>query len=220
MDFEKKYYLTQRPGEFVLVRWTRGHKDVEVYYKDQLLGRLQDAARLKRGVFVESPDLGKIELTLTESPMTIQVIVDGYHSKNNSNHPALQLKASGMYFTMIAVFAAIGTLFEGYRYSNFINLAVIVTFINLVILAIYIVSAIFVRKSKPWAFYLGFSTFSFLTLLTVLVLFADPNLVSIIAFLVRLAFQVILITNIKHAVATAKHDKFGSRDNDMLLDNF
>jgi len=221
MDFEKKYHLTQHNGNFILVRWTRGYKEVEVYYKDQLLGKLENAARLKRGVFVESAELGKVELKLTESPMTIEVIVDGYHAKNNTNHPAIQLKSASTYFTILAVFALLGSAFEAYRYSAIPDLAVIISSINIAVIAAYVIAAVYTRKSKPWAFYLGFSVFSFFTLLSLLVmLLLDFNIIAGISFLIRLAFQYFLITNIKYAVATAKHDKFGSRDNDMLLDTF
>src|SRR6218665_974859 len=178
MDFEKKYHLTQHKGAFILVRWTRGYKEVEVYYKDQLLGKLENAARLKRGVFVESPELGKVELKLTESPMTIEVIVDGYHARNNLNHPSTQLKSASTYFTILAVFALLGAGFEGYRYRLIPDLAIIISSINVAIIAVYVIAAIYTRKSKPWAFYLGFSVFSFFTLLTLLVmLLFDFNII-------------------------------------------
>lgn len=223
MDFEKKYHLTQYRGEHILVRWTRGYKDVEVYYKEKLLGKLENAARLKRGVFVESPDLGKVELKLSEKPMTIQVIVDGYHASNNLHHPVKSLKSSSTYFTILAVFSMLGSSFEAYRYSSYPQLATLISSINAVPFVIYVISAIFTKKGKPWAFLLGFITFSFFTLITLLMMinFRDFHIVVILPFIIRLVFQYFLITNLKHAIAVIKHNKFGVRpESQEILDSF
>ena len=92
MDFEKKYPLTHRSNEHVLVQWTRGYKQVDVYYKENLIGSVTGAAKLKNGTSFLS-ELGEIKLKLSEKPVMLDVIVDGYHSPVNVSHPVRELKA-------------------------------------------------------------------------------------------------------------------------------
>ena len=86
MDFEKKYPITQKPNEYIFVQWTRGYKEVAVYYNDQLIGSVRGSAKLLKGTSFTS-DLGLITLKLSEKPVTLDVIVDGYHSRVNVSHP-------------------------------------------------------------------------------------------------------------------------------------
>lgn len=221
MDFEKKYHLTQAPGQHIFVTWTRGYREVEVYYHNKLIGSVENAAQLKKGVTFQVEDLGKVELVLSGKPITLNVIVEGYHARNNMNHPARELKGAANYFTVLAVFALLGGLLEGYRFSNYVDLVWIISGINVLVLATYIIAAVFVAKSKPWAFYLGIFVFSSFTVLTLYYqVILQFNIIYLIAFLVRLAFQYFLITNLKYAIETSKHNKFGNRTNDGLLDDF
>lgn len=96
MDFEKKYPITQRLDEYLLVQWTRGYKDVDVYYNDQLIGSVRGTGKLLKGTSFPS-DLGLITLKLSEKPVTLDVIVDGYHSPVNVSHPVKELKRTGTY---------------------------------------------------------------------------------------------------------------------------
>lgn len=208
MDFEKNYRITQFPGETLKAMWTRGYRNIEIYYHDQLILTHEGASQLKKGVKYQTKELGEIELKLSVKPITLDVIIDGYHCANNVSYPAKQLKAAGTFFWIIAVFALIGSFIEGIMISDVLTLGVIVTAINLLTVTAYILAAIFTAKAKPWAFYLGFSVFCFWTVLTILLL---PNLgfVFIIAFVFRLMLLYLLITNIKHAVGTSRHNKFG-----------
>jgi len=207
MDFEKKYRITQLPGETLKAMWTRGYRNVEIYYQDKLICTHEGAAQLKNGAKYQTKELGQIELKLSAKPITLDVIVDGYHCVNNASHPAKQLKGANTYFWIVAVFASIGSFVEGIQISNVLTIGMIVTIINLLTITAYILAAVFTNKSKPWAFYLGFSVFCFWTLLTILML---PTLgfIFIVAFVFRLLILYLLITNIKHAVNTSRHNKF------------
>lgn len=66
MDFEKKYPITQQPGDFVTVQWTRGYKAVDLYYKNELIGSVQGSAKLKAGTKIATV-LGTIALKLRKS---------------------------------------------------------------------------------------------------------------------------------------------------------
>lgn len=208
MDFEKNYRITQLPGETVKAMWTRGYKNIDLYYQDKLICSHDGVGALKKGAKYTTKELGVIELKLASAkPITLDIIIDGYHCENNSSHPANQLRGASAFFWMIGVFAVVSSFLEGIQLRNVLSLSVIVTVINLLTVAAYFIAAAYTSKSKPWAFYLGFSVFSFWTvvgLLTILSL----NLFFIIGYIVRLIILYFLITNIKYAIGTTKHNKF------------
>ncbi len=208
MDFEKKYQITQLPGETVKAMWTRGYKNIDLYYNDKLICSHDGVGALKNGVKYTTSELGVIELKLSSGkPITLDIIIDGYHCVNNTSHPAKQLKGASAFFWMIGVFAVISSLLEGMQLSNILSLGVIVTVINILTISAYFVAAAFTNQSQPWAFYLGFSVFSFWTLIGFLTILST-NFLFMIGFIVRLVILYFLITNIKYAVGTAKHNKF------------
>lgn len=162
-------------------------------------------------------EIGPIELKLSENPITLDVIVDGYHSPVNVSHPKKELKRSAMFFWIVAVFAIVGSLFEGMQYGIG-SIGQIVISINLFIVAVYITSAIGVGKSQPWAYFLGFGMFSFMTLLALLMLLAG-NFFTIIIFVIRSIILYFIITNMKYATAVIRHNKYSKgQSEEHLLD--
>jgi hypothetical protein len=218
MDFEKQYRITQFPNETVKAMWTRGYRTVELYYHDKLICKHDGAAKLKNGVKYQTRELGEIELKLSTKPITLDLIIDGYHCVNNVSHPSKQLKGASTFFTIIAVFAVLSSLLDGIYLGFDLSIASIVTLINFSAIVLYIVASVYTNKSKPWAFYLGFSVFSFWTLIALITVLSG-NFVIILAFIIRLVFLYFLITNIKYAMGTVKHNKFhqpASEGNDLL----
>lgn len=215
MDFEKKYPIPQNLNEHILVQWSRGYKRVEVYFQDKLIGTVEGSKHLIEGVRFPS-DQGTIGLKLSEDPITIDVTVDGFHSPNNVSHPKKQLKKSATFFWIIFSFAVIGSLIEGMQISVSPYLGIVISF-NTILLVGYLISAIFVGQSKPWAFYLGFSIYSLTTFFALLTLFFG-NFLTILVFIIRGVILYFLITNIKHAVATHRHNQLNKLRSSNLLD--
>jgi hypothetical protein len=218
MDFEKKYPITQQPGDFVTIQWTRGYKAVDVYYKDELIGSVQGSAKLKAGTKI-STVLGTIDLKLSEKPIMLNVIIDGYHSPVNVSHPVKELKKTAVFFWMIFTFALIASLMEGIYLSTVLTAEVIVTLINFVILTVYGLAAVFIRKGKPWAYYMGFSMFALMYALSLLNFLGPISIPLAIVFLFRTGFLVVLIINMKHANSAIKHQRYGLYSDAELLDS-
>lgn len=220
MDFEKKYPLTQLPGEFILVQWTRGYKEVELFYKEESIAHVQGAMKLKQGISV-STDLGVIKLKLSEKPVMLDVIVDGFHSPVNVSHPMKELKKTSTFFWLIAVFSFIAGALEVGICSDIPPLMLIVLVIDLIVFATYVLSAVFVSKGKSWAFYLGFSMFSLFTLLTLLILFSGAvgGIVQYMFMALRFGAAIVLIINLKTAISATKHLKYKAAISEDLLDN-
>ncbi|MES2557890.1 MAG: hypothetical protein V4604_17175 [Bacteroidota bacterium] len=217
MDFEKKYPITQQPGDFVTVQWTRGYKAVDLYYKNELIGSVQGSAKLKAGTKINTV-LGTIGLKLSEKPIMLNVVIDGYHSPVNISHPVKELKKTAVFFWMIFTFSVIASLMEGVYLSTVLSVEVIVTLINFAIITTYCLSAVFVRKGKPWAYYMGFSLFVLLYAFSLLGFLGPVPILLMIIFLFRTGFLVVLILNMKHANSAIKHQRYGSFKDAGLLD--
>ena len=215
MDYEKKYPITQQPGDFVLARWERGYKNVEFFYKDRLLGSVQGAAKLKAGIRLNDTELGVIQAKLSEKPIMMDLIIDGYHSPVNGSHPSKELKKTSPFFWIISVLSFIVGAIEIGSLTGYDRAQLILTAINGTILVLYIVAAIFVGRGKVWAYYLGFVLFSLLFLLNLLSMGSG---IGIIFLIIRGAVLGVLIYNLKTVISTQKHAKYGKFISEDLLD--
>jgi len=220
MDFEKKYPITQRPNEYLVIQWIRGYKQVDVYYNDQLIGSVQGAAKLLKGTSFSS-DLGLITLKLSEKPVTLDVIVDGYHSRVNVSHPVKELKRTSNYFWIISAFALIAGGIEFGIFDGWSEVQSFVLLMDVLIFGLYILSGLFVGRGKPWAFYLGFSVFTFCTLISLLALMGGMMWGFMLYFFmaIRIGGLIILILNLKTANAAVKHLKYQDPSMEDLLDS-
>lgn len=79
----------------------------------------------------------------------------------------------------------------------------------------------YVGRGKPWAFYLGFSVFSFCTLISLLVLLSGLawGMMLYIFMVIRIGGEVVLIMNLKTANSAVKHLKYKEPSFDELLDS-
>jgi hypothetical protein len=217
MDFEKKYPITQRLNEYLLVQWTRGYRQVDVYHNDQLIGSVQGAGKLQQGTSFLS-DLGPITLKLSEKPVTLDVIVDRYHSPVNVSHPFKELKKSAVFFWMITAFAIVGALLDGMS-IGIGGLGQVVVSFNVILIGLYITSSICVSKGMAWAFYMGFCLYCLITFFSLLTL-PVSGVFGIVGFLIRILMVVFLSINMKYANQTLRHKKFDtSVINSDLLDS-
>jgi hypothetical protein len=220
MDFEKKYPLTQQPGEYVLAQWSKGYRSVELYFNDELLGEVHGAAKLKKGTQLIDTAIGNIDLKLSENPILLDVIVDGYHSPVNVSHPHKELKKTSTFFWIIATLSLIAGSFEIGVMSDWDFGLRIAMIVNIPIFASYIVSAIFIYKGKIWAYYFGFSVFAFSTFLGILLLYGEIYIgwLWYLFQLFRFAALAVLIYNLKTANSARKHARHGMIQSDDLLD--
>lgn len=219
MDLIKNYFLTHLPGEFLEVQWTKGYKHVEILYHDRIVLIHHGAATLKDGVSYVTEELGEITLKLSERPFNLDIIVNNFHCINNKSHPKKQLKFASTYFWMLLFFALIAAFVEGAQYAEFPVIGTVLNTMNVITILLYVVAAIFTAKSKPWAFYLGFSVFAFWTFIATFTVFLG-SFIDVFIYAIRLAFLYFLITNIKHAVGVRRHIQFDKplKKNPELLD--
>jgi uncharacterized membrane protein len=205
MEFTKKYPISQRPSEYILAKWSRGYQNIELYFNNDLLISLKGGKRLKKGVKEYIDGFGEIELKLSEDPIALDIIIDGIHCRSNISHPKKQLQKTSFFFWVIAVGALVfGALEVAWTGPN--RIGIIVGIINGSVVVLYIVAAIFVSKGKPWAFYLGFSCFSLFTLLYLFTM--ESGFFETIIIVIRILFLYFLISNLRHAFQTVRHNAY------------
>ncbi len=222
MEYQKKYAIPKLQNEFLLIGWDRGYKNIQLFYKDRLIETIKNASQLKKGLRIQDQELHTIDLKFSESPMAIDVIFDGIHCASNVSHPFKEMKKFGPIFWIIAVFAIVFSAIE-IGITRRVPLAGTLTMLfDTIIVIAYILSAIYVSKSKPWAFWLGFITYSFVFLLTVLsVVVTLGSFLFIVNFVIRLTFLIFMIRMIKTVLNVSKHKNYmkNSGEGLDLLDN-
>jgi hypothetical protein len=222
MEYQKKYPIPKLKNEFLLIGWDRGYKNIQLFYKDRLIETIQNASQLKKGLTIQDSELNRIDLKFSDTPMAIDVVFDGIHCASNVSHPFKEMKKFGSVFWMIAIFGLCFSAFElavNYKYSN---AYLIVLAIDLPIVIAYFISALFVSKSKPWAFWLGFTSYSFAFLITVFSIILELNSILFgINFIIRLIFMIFMIRMVKTVLNVSKHKNYlnNSGEDLDLLDN-
>ena len=219
MDYQKKYPIAQLPGKYVLAEWNRGYKDLTLSYNGREISYFPSAAKISKGIVIKDEELITIGLKFSERPMMLDLIIDGYHSPVNGMHPVKELKRTAPVFWIITVFALLVALMEGMYVSMDMAALTIVTSLNVLIVAAYVISAIFVGKGKAWAYIMGFCVFSALFLFFLLTLLLRINMWSVLSFIIRSAILGVLIYNMRTAVAVIRHSKYASRSYNDLLDS-
>jgi len=218
MDYEKKYPITQQPGEFIIARWERGYKYVELYYKDRLVGSVSGAGKLRSGVTIKDDFFHKIDLKLSEKPVMLDLVIDGYHSPVNRAHPLNELKAMGPIFWILGTMSFIAGALEVGGLSGFKILQTIFLLINMTIVGMYFLAAVMVGRKRPWAYWMAFGVFSLVFLFHILLMLVSWDFWSILLNIFRGAALGVLIYNLKTVISAGKHLKYGIPASDDLLD--
>lgn len=223
MDYQKKYPIAHLNNESLLLTWDQGYKNIQLFFRDRLVKLIPNASQVKKGIKFRDEELNIVELNFSESPMSINVIIDGIHSSINASHPIKEMKKFGGIFWLVAIFGIVVSAIEISVYRFNLPIMMIVAVFDSVIVVAYILSAIYVSKSKPWAFWLGFITF-----IAMFLLFFMSSVISFngIGFWVNLITRgiifVFMLRMINTVIQVSKHKKYLSNDNlnSELIDNF
>ena len=164
----------------------------------------------------------RIDLKFSDSPMAIDVIFDGIHCASNVSHPFKEMKKFSPIFWMIAIFGLLASAFELAVNLDYTLAFNIVLIIDTPIVLAYFVSAIFVGKTKPWAFWLGFITYAIVFLISILGFVLSLNsFLFVINIIIRLTFLIFMIRMIKTVLNVSKHKNYINHTGEDLdlLDN-
>lgn len=226
MFYEKKYPLTHVKGDYVTLSWERGYKNTQLFYNERELIKIDSIQKLKEGVSFVDSILGNIELKFSDKPMSIDVIIDGYHSPINKSHPEKKIKSIGSYFYMFASFSFIYYFLIVFFTQGFFG-KVVLSIEEFIFISLYAVCGYFAGKGKVWAVYTGFSVYSFVTLIILLLLLASiigpikfiTPFSGFIVLLFRVVFIVFMIPYLKIASSLTKHRRFNVQNPNILDEN-
>lgn len=220
MVYEKKYPIAPTPGDSVLLTWERGYKNTTLHYRDEELITVENVQKLKKGVKFEHQLLGTIELILNENPTGVDVIINGFHSPINKNHPEKKIKSINLYFYIFASMLVTFLVYMNFSYPMDLASFLIVNIFEFIFLALYIISAIFSAKARAWAVYMGFCTYcagTFLSLIAVLIGLNYFNvLISVMILGIRAALLFLLIPYLKTAVSLSKHNSLKQKNHNII----
>jgi len=222
MEYQKKYAIPKLQNEFLLIGWDRGYKNIQLFHKDRLIETIKNASQLKKGLRIQDQELHTIDLKFSESPMAIDVIFDGIHCASNVSHPFKEMKKFSPIFWMIAIFGLLASAFELAVNLDYPLAFQIVLIIDTPIVLAYFISAIFISKIKPWAFWLGFTTYAIVFLISLLGIILSLNSFLFgINFIIRLTFLIFMIRMMKTVLNVSKHKNYmkNSGEGLDLLDN-
>jgi len=221
MVYEKRYPFARNQNEFVTLTWETGYRNVQIWFRERLVVTIENPASIKKGVKITDEELNVIELTFSEKPMAIDVVIDGFHSPVNFSHPSKVLKLSARTFWYIFGLAVLGTLINAGTSRLMMPANQIQFLFDVVFTVAYLIAAINTGKSKTWGYFLGMSVFTFSTIIYIaaIVLLGGLSFVTFISILLRISFVIYLMLYIRIAINARKHEKYATAINVDLLDN-
>lgn len=209
MNYSKKYPIPQIPDDFLTIKWEKGYSNIELYHKDRSIILIPSAKSLKKGQLIHDKELGKIELKFSDRPISINVIVNDIHSPVNTSHPAHEMNKFASIFWIVAVFGLILSAIEVWLFRFVPPLMIEIAIFDIIVVAIYFISAIYIAKSKVWAFWLGFGTFLLMFLMIFtngIISYAEISLW--LNIIIRAIFLLFMLKMIKTVVAVKRHQKY------------
>lgn len=228
MDYEIKYPITQRPGEFILLHYTKGYSEAALEYRGEWITDYFTAQDLKRGITVNHPELGMISAKFAKDKFVANIIVDGYHSPINKDHPRTKLVNQSSYFWTLMGFTSISFLIELVGAINFPHPLVVLigpVFVGAAVAA-YTITAVQLRKLKSSFFWVGFGMFAFRILFLVFAKMSGfyniDNLWFTLSLLLKFSFVLAFVFAIPAIIDFRKYERYMRKtDTDSLniIDN-
>jgi len=227
MENQINYPITQLPGEFLVLNYTRGYRDVQAVYKGEVIVDHLSAQNLKKGVKFDHPVLGKVEMKFAKEKLVVNVIIDGYHSSINKDHPKNRIANVATLFWTLAGFTCLTFLIQTYAASQVrdAQFALTVPLFTALSIGVYSFSAYNLRKGKSAFFWLGLSVFVARIIISVLFVLYIPISVDMLGFglglVLRGAFLLGLLFCIPLILRYRKHEPFLKQHesvDDMLID--
>jgi hypothetical protein len=211
MDYELKYPITQRPGEYILLSYTKGFREVIAEYKDKVLFEGISGKDLKRGVKMTDADLGTVEMKFAKEKLVVNVIVDGYHSSINRDHPKKRLANVASLFWILMGFTCLTFLLVTYMSVRFPLPSVIASgpLFTAMAIGIYAITAVNLRKGKSDFFWLGLGMFVIRILLTLVAAMNDSSITESFGFTIGLILRVAFLVGLLFCIPLVlKHRKY------------
>lgn len=171
MSYSKKYVAAKDEEKTLFLTWEAGYKNVKLYSDGRLVKTINSPGEFMKGVTFNDDELNEINLRFSSgSPIIMQLKANGlkYYPVNNSNkYNGADFSGLVSVFWVLATLSIFGAIIAQTQLSGIESITQAV--FDVIVISIYIISAIFLNKNKVWAYYLGGITFLASTCLTFLV---------------------------------------------------
>lgn len=213
-------------NEFLIVKWSKGFKTTEVWYRDRLVKIIHGINALKQKVFINDEELGVVEIYLEENPFIINLKIDGIHSIENVKHPSKRIKRIGSWNILGLLFHSLGVaimvndiFFQRYHAKGDSLILLYHSFFFLC----FLVSFIFVRLNYPKYFYLGLIGYYVQAVCIPYLILTAPSNANFqsmwILTSIYFVFCILLIVPIKRLRIYLKHKPFDFDQSQKILDD-
>lgn len=223
MDFEKKFLHPSKSNETILVKWSKGYREVEIWFHDELIRSIKSAKALIKGITFQNDKLGTVKVILSENPYFLNVIVNKIHSKTNLLHPSKNMKGVGNWFVIpaiISVIALISFFATVYDYINSLSIEGYVILLIIFSVTTLLISTIIlcrVRKYLPFLISYALTVvIGFLLLYPTIADFHIGYLLMIIPFLIYLTGMTF---GLRRVIRFLKHKRIQENLDEDILDN-
>ena len=222
--FSKRYSVPHQSDKSIYLTWETGYKNVKVYVDGRLITTVGRPTEFKSGFYHKDAEVGNLKLKFsTRKPIVLEVSVDGTsYLPENSRNDREGFAGLATLFWVIFGFGTIASIIGYSLFGGIYNSSLFIASlsIDLVILASYVVTAIYLNKRQGWAYFLGVSTFIISTLLYFLSYansYVGFSIIQILVLAVRGAFIIYMFTFLKNALVAMRAPS--SELADDLLDN-
>ncbi|MDG1331613.1 MAG: hypothetical protein P8P74_04740 [Crocinitomicaceae bacterium] len=220
-------YLIPDSESSLFVTHESNYRNLKVYSSGEQLVHLSEAKLLQDGHTVQNEDLGEVDLRLSNKNV-LEIRVNGLlcAPENPISINEDNLMGLSTLFRIIAVISSIGMAIQFYALLRIgLNVAdiILVLFFSILCTIAYFLAAIFTKKGKVWAYFVGTGTFLLMTLIytfNVLTsgLFESLVIVYSVFLLLRLSVVGILLYYLKSVIRIMNAPK--NSENQDILDSF
>lgn len=228
MDFEKKFLHPTKSNEVILVKWTKGYREVEIWFHDELIHSMKGAKLLLKGVSFFNEKLRDVKIILSENPYYLNIIVNKFHSKNNLLHPAKKNKNVGNWFILPALISLFGviTAIDGLLSNSYINKTGIQFMFGFygILFILYVTTIVLSRLRIYLFFFISYAIFVVFGLMLIYSIFnslqyGHLDIGTIILLILYLAYITGITFALNKIIVFLKHKRVQENQHDTIIDN-
>jgi hypothetical protein len=166
-------YLVPDSDRTLFVTHESTYRNLKVYSSGQQLVHLVDPDILRDGHTFQHEDLGEIDLRYSNRGSKLEIRANGLLCvpENPIAESEDNLMGLSVLFWVVAVLSMIGLAIQFIALMQFglsVLDIILALFFSIVTTGVYVLSAIFTKKGKAWAYFVGTGTFLLMTLLYII----------------------------------------------------
>lgn len=223
--YSKIYSRAFHPEETLILTWEHGYKNVCIYDNDRLVHEWETPNRFMKGVKIEDPHLGEIQLKFTDTrPLQLELRVKNKKYKpTKEGKQTVDLTGISAIFYVLAAFTLLAfaiSLFTAMHRGFPADLLFVAIFL-IVITVLYSATAILISKKHHWAFFMGTGYLILSTLFNAWVVFNTyENVFGMLLMVIKSLMLLYLLLSIRKVLFAMRNVIDSEAPNDLLDEKF